>query len=40
MYVRCLDKVKSTIIDDKFDKVLENNKAIKKLILRVSIFVV
>ena len=29
MYVRCLDKVKSTIIDDKFDKVLENNKAIK-----------
>ena len=30
MYVRCLDKVKSTIIDDKFDKVLENNKAIKK----------
>ena len=31
MYVRDLNKVKSTIIDNKFDEVLENNNVIKKI---------
>jgi aminoglycoside 3-N-acetyltransferase len=31
MYVRDLNKAKSTVIDDKFDEVLENNNAIKKI---------
>tara|TARA_B110000305_G_C19224857_1_gene532343 strand:+ start:55 stop:819 length:765 start_codon:yes stop_codon:yes gene_type:complete len=30
MYVRDLNKVKSTVIDNKFDEVLENNNVIKK----------
>ena len=31
MYVRDTDKVKSTIIDKKFDKVLQKNNALKKI---------
>ena len=31
MYVRDIHKAKSTIIDDKFDKVLKKNNAINKI---------